>query len=63
MIYGCAIWGLPSSNVCLYLDNIPNNIPVLDIKTSLQNLNYKIEMCRRVGKQTLNSRFVVECEG
>ena len=29
MIYGCPIWGLPSSNMCLYLDNIPNNIPVL----------------------------------
>ena len=56
MIYGCPIWGLPCSNMCLYLDNIPNNIPVLDIKNSLQNLNYKIEMCRRVGKQTLNSR-------
>ena len=59
MIYGCPIWGLPCSNMCLYLDNIPNNIPVLDIKNSLQNLNYKIEMCRRVGKQTLNSRPIL----
>ena len=45
--------------MCLYLDNIPNNISVLDIKNSLQNLNYKIEMCRRVGKQTLNSRPIL----
>ena len=57
--YGCPIWGLPCSNMCLYLDNIPYNIPVLDIKNSLQNLNYKIEMCRRVGKQTLNSRPIL----
>ena len=59
MIYGCPIWGLPCSNMCLYLDNIPNNIPVLDIKNSLQNLNYKIEMYRRVGKQTLNCRPIL----
>ena len=59
MIYGCPIWGLPHSNMCLYLDNIPNNIPVLDIKNSLQNLNYKIEMYRRVGKQTLNCRPIL----
>ena len=28
--------------ICAYLDNIPNNIPILDIKKSLKNLDYNV---------------------
>ena len=58
-MYGCPIWGLPSANRFLYVDNIPNTIPTSSVKQSLLNLNYKIGMLQGLEKKSLNCRPIL----
>jgi hypothetical protein len=54
LLYGCPVWGSPTPNNYVYLDNVPEDISP---KEALRQVDASIHahMCKRVGRRKENS--------
>ena len=57
--YGCSVWSLPHTNNYMYIDNVPNDVSISDIKSKLTSLGIKITMCKRMGRISTFNRPIL----
>ena len=61
--YGCSVWSLPHTNNYMYIEKVPNDISISDIKSKLTSLGIKITMCKRMGRiSTFNRPILLQME-